>query len=58
MSASRSLSTFSDHINSNPSGTSSVISEAYPSTSPSLYTLNVYFTMSPFFTDTGSLSNL
>ena len=46
---------FSDHTNSNPSGMSSLISEAYPSISPSLYTLNVYFTKSPFFTDTGSL---
>ena len=58
VSASSSSSVFSDHTNSNPFGISSVISEAYPSISPSLYTLNVYFTISPFFTDTGSLFNL
>ena len=49
---------FSDHKNSNPSGTSSVISDAYPSIVPSLYILNVYVTMSPFLTPTGCLFNV
>ena len=37
---------------------SSVIFDAYPSIVPSLYTLNVYVTISPFLTPTGSLFNL
>ena len=40
-------------INTNPSGTSSFISAAYPSWEPSLYTLIVYVTISPFSTLTG-----
>ena len=55
VSESNSVSLFSDQTNSNPSGISSVISEAYPSISPSLYTLKVYLIISPFFTATGSL---
>ena len=56
VSASNSSESFSDHINSSPFGISSEISEAYPSISPSLYTLKVYFIISPFLTDTGFLS--
>ena len=39
---------------SSPSGTSSDTFDAYPSTSPSLYTLIVYTTTSPFTTSNGS----
>ena len=40
--------------NSNPSGISSFILSAYPATVPSLYTLIVYSTKSPFVVITGS----
>jgi len=40
--------------NSSPCGTSSLTSSANPSTFPSLYTLNVYVTISLFATSTGS----
>ena len=40
--------------NSNPSGISSFILSAYPDTVPSLYTLIVYSTKSPFDVTTGS----